>query len=106
VAELKRFSLVKPTLHPATSISTGGGRTTGIGGLSAILPVPEHQELFSDLRGEETLDYVDQKRPKSAGGWSPAHLITHCAQEEGFISTNMTLVDRSSGCCSRMGMYP
>jgi hypothetical protein len=96
VAELKRFSLVKPTLNTRFHIDFDWWRQNDRDWRIYLLSYlcPEHQELFSDLRGEEMVDWVDPDTAEVQQVDGLQHiLITHCAQEEGFISTNMTLVD-------------
>lgn len=54
----------------------------------------EHQQLFADVENDEIIDWVDPKTAEIKQVDGLQHiLITHCAKQEGFLSSNMALVD-------------
>ncbi|OGO65864.1 MAG: hypothetical protein A2Z45_09670 [Chloroflexi bacterium RBG_19FT_COMBO_55_16] len=94
--ELKRFSLVKPTLQTHFHIDfnwwSQADRNWRIDLFSFLCPV--HQEVFSDMRGEDLVDWVDPETAEVQEVDGLQHiLITHCAKEAGFIDERTTLVD-------------
>ncbi len=96
MAEVKRFSLVKPTLQTHFHIDfdwwSQNDRDWRVHLYSFLCP--EHQETFSNLRGDEQVDWVDPDTAEVQRVDGLQHvLITHCAKEEGFISERTALVD-------------
>jgi hypothetical protein len=54
----------------------------------------EHQALFENLENNETIDWVDPKTAEITQVDGLFHvLITHCAKQEDFLTSHMTLVD-------------
>lgn len=54
----------------------------------------EHQRMFEDLENDEVIDWVDPKTAEIKQVDGLQHiLISHCAKQDGFISSNMALVD-------------
>lgn len=96
MAELKRFSLVKPTLQTKFHIDFDWWQQYDRDWrvhLHSFL-CPDHQETFSDLRGDEQVDWVDPDTAEVQQVDGLQHvLITHCAKEEDFISERTALVD-------------
>lgn len=96
MAELKRFSLVKPTLHTKFHIDFDWWQQYDRDWrvhLHSFL-CPEHQETFANMRGDEQVDWVDPDTAEVQQVDGLQHvLITHCAKEEGFISERTALVD-------------
>jgi hypothetical protein len=96
LAELKRFSLVKPTLQTRFHIdfdwwkqNDRDWRIELFGFLCA-----EHQETYRDLRAEEMVDWIDPETAEVQQVDGLQHvLITHCARQPGFIHDRTTLVD-------------
>jgi hypothetical protein len=96
VTEVRRFSLVKPTLQTRYHIDFdwwGQSDRDWRVHLSSLL-CPEHQEAFSDFKGDEMVDWVDPDTAEVQSVDGLQHvLISHCAKEEGFISERTALVD-------------
>lgn len=94
--EVKRFSLVKPTLETRFHIDfdwwSQKDRDWRIY-LQSLL-CPEHQQVFQDFDPEERVDWVDPETAEvqQVDGLQNV-LITHCAKEEGFITDRTALVD-------------
>ena len=54
----------------------------------------EHQALFENLENNETIDWVDPKTAEITQVDGLFHvLITHCAKQDDFLTSHMTLVD-------------
>jgi hypothetical protein len=54
----------------------------------------EHQEMFENLSNNETIDWVDADTAEVTQVDGLQHvLITHCAQQEDFLTSRMALVD-------------
>jgi hypothetical protein len=96
VTEVRRFSLVKPTLQTRYHIDFdwwGQSDRDWRVHLSSLL-CPEHQEAFSDFKADEMVDWVDPDTAEVQRVDGLQHvLISHCAKEEGFISDRTALVD-------------
>jgi hypothetical protein len=96
VTEVRRFSLVKPTLQTRYHIDFdwwGQSDRDWRVHLSSLL-CPEHQEAFSDFKADEMVDWVDSDTAEVQRVDGLQHvLISHCAKEEGFISERTALVD-------------
>ena len=55
---------------------------------------PEHREVFAQFSDETMLDLVDPSTGEVTKGDALIYtLITHCAQQEDFITANTPLVD-------------
>ena len=96
MTELKRFSLVKPTLQTHYHIDftwwSQADRNWRIDLYSFLCPA--HQEVFSDMRGEDLVAWVDPETAEVQQVDGLQHiLITHCAKEAEFIDEHTTLVD-------------
>ena len=96
MAEVRRFSLVKPTLHTRFHIDFDWWRQRDRDWriyLKSLL-CPEHQQLFMDYDNDELVDWVDPETGEVQRVDGLQHvLITHCAKEEGFITERTALVD-------------
>jgi hypothetical protein len=96
VTEVRRFSLVKPTLQTRYHIDFdwwGQSDRDWRVHLSSLL-CPEHQEAFSDFKADEMVDWVDPDTAEVQRVDGLQHvLISHCAKEAGFISERTALVD-------------
>jgi len=54
----------------------------------------EHQKAFENLSNDETIDWVDPETAEVTQVDGLQHvLISHCAQQEGFLTEKMALVD-------------
>jgi hypothetical protein len=96
LSEVRRFSIVKPTLQTRYHIDfnwwSQSDRDWRVH-LSSLL-CPEHQEAFADFKADEMVDWVDPETAEVQRVDGLQHvLITHCAKEEGFISERTALVD-------------
>ncbi|MEJ2265257.1 MAG: hypothetical protein P8X95_17575 [Anaerolineales bacterium] len=96
MAEVRRFSLVKPTLQTHFHIDFDWWSQHDQDWrvhLRSFL-CPEHQEAFSEVRGDTEVDWVDPDTAEVQQVDGLQHvLITHCAKEPGFISERAALVD-------------
>lgn len=96
MSEVRRFSLVKPTLQTRYHIDfdwwSQNDRDWRVH-LSSLL-CPEHQQAFADFKPDEMVDWIDPETAEvqRVDGLQNV-LITHCAKEEGFISERTALVD-------------
>jgi hypothetical protein len=96
VAELKRFSLVKPTLQTRFHIDFDwwgqNDRNWRIDLVSFLCP--EHQETFSGVREDNVIDWVDPETAEVQQVDGLQHiLITHCAKQARFIEDRTSLVE-------------
>lgn len=96
MTELKRMSLVKPSLQTRYHIDfdwwSKNDRDWRIYLRNYLCP--EHQEAFANMDVDETVDWVDPETAEvqQVDGLQNI-LITHCAQQESFITERSTLVD-------------
>jgi hypothetical protein len=96
VTEVKRISLVKPTLQTRYHIDydwwRGSDRDWRVY-LQNFL-CEEHQRVFADLDYENQVDWVDPDTAEIQRVDGLQHvLMTHCARQAEFTSQHMTLVD-------------
>lgn len=96
MTELKRFSLIRPTLNTRFHIDFEWWRQNDNDWhifLSGLL-CPEHQQAFSGWETNLVVDWVDPITAEVQPVDGIQHLlITHCAKQEGFITPHTTLVD-------------
>ena len=94
--EIKRFSLVKPTVQTHFHIDFDWWRQRDRDWRVHLqnLLCSEHQLAFTDLSEEHLVDWVDPLTAEihRVDGLQHA-LITHCAKEKQFITEHTTLVD-------------
>ena len=96
MSEVKRFSLVKPTLQTRFhidfawwSIHDQDWRVY----LRSIL-CPEHQKAFATKGFEDQVDWVDPETAEVQRVDGMQHvLITHCAKQPDFVSEHTAMVD-------------
>jgi hypothetical protein len=96
VSEVRRFSIVKPTIQTRYHIDFAwwGQNDRDWRVYLMSLLCPEHQEAFADFKANEMVDWIDPETAEVQRVDGLQHvLITHCAKEEGFISERTTLVD-------------
>jgi hypothetical protein len=94
--EVKKFSLVRPTLQTPLHIDfdwwkqhDGNWRIYLYGYLC-----PEHREVFSNSEDNQSIDWVDAVTGEVHSVDGLQHvLMTHCAKQPDFITTNTALVD-------------
>ena len=96
MTDIKRPSLVKPTLHTHFHIDFNWWRSNDRDWRVYLFSnlCPEHQAAFANISGDETIDWVDPQTAEvhQVEGLQNV-LITHCAQQEGFIKPQAPLVD-------------
>lgn len=96
MTEVKRFSLVKPTLQTKYHIDFNWWRQNDrdwhIYLRSSLCP--EHQQAFEDTDSNEQVDWIDSETAEVQRVDGLQHvLITHCAKQEGFVTVQTAMVD-------------
>ncbi len=96
MAEIKRLSLVKPTLQTHFHIDfdwwSQNDRDWRVYLRSYLCP--EHQQAFAGVDMAEQVDWVDPDTAEVQRVDGLQHiLITHCAKQRSFINQHTTLVD-------------
>ena len=94
--EPKRFSLVKPTINTPFHIDFDWWKQS-----DNIWRVylhdclcAEHQAVFSDLKDDSWIDWVDEETAEVKRVDGLQHiLMTHCARQPEFLTNNTTMVD-------------
>jgi hypothetical protein len=94
--EVKKFSLIKPTLQTPFHIDFEWWRINDTNWHIALqsLLCPEHQEIFAGLPEGQMIDWVDPETAevRQLDGLQNT-LINHCAQQPGFLDEHTALVD-------------
>jgi hypothetical protein len=96
VTEVRRYSLVKPTVNTRFHIDFDWWIQSDRDWRVYLqnLLCPEHQIAFADFKEGEMVDWVDGETAEVQQVDGLQHvLITHCAKEEGFITDRTALVD-------------
>jgi hypothetical protein len=96
MSDVKRFSLVKPTIQTPFHIDFDwwkqqekNWRVYLVGYLCQ-----EHQSSYSDSNGSTWIDWVDPETAEVSFVDGLQHtLITHCARQPDFVSQNTSVVD-------------
>jgi hypothetical protein len=96
LAEIKRLSLVKPTVHTRFHIDFDWWSQNDSDWrvyLRSFL-CPEHQQIFANTDIAEQVDWVDPETAEvqQVDGLQNV-LIVHCARQSSFINQHATLVD-------------
>jgi len=96
VPEVKRMSLVKPTLQTHYHIDfnwwSKNDRDWRVYLRNSLCL--EHQLAFEDIQNSEQVDWVDLETAEVQQVDGLQHiLITHCAKQEGFVTAQTALVD-------------
>jgi hypothetical protein len=92
----KRFSLVKPNLQTRYHVDFNWWKQNDRNWRVDLLGFlcPEHQDAFSESRGDELVDWVDPETAEVHKVDGLQHmLISHCAKEPGFITEHTSLVE-------------
>lgn len=94
--ELRRYSLVRPTLQTKFRIDfewwSQSERDWRV--LLQSLLCPNHQMIFSNASEGQMVDWVDPVTAEVKQVDGVQHvLITHCAKEKGFITPHTAMVD-------------
>jgi hypothetical protein len=96
MTEGKRFSLVKPTIQTPFHIDFDWWKQQDKDWrvfLNGYL-CPEHQAAYSSRVESAFIDWVDPETAEVKRVDGLLHtLITHCARQPGFVTSNMSLVD-------------
>jgi hypothetical protein len=96
VVEIKRMSLVKPTLQTLFHIDFDWWQKSDQDWrvyLQGLL-CPEHRQAYADYSKDIKVDFVDPETAEVQQVDGVQHiLITHCAQQEGFITSHTAMVD-------------
>ncbi len=96
MAEVKRTSLVKPTLKTRFHIDFDWWRKNDQDWHVYLFSnlCMEHQQAFADQKGDIMVDWVDPAtgEVQRVDGLQSI-LISHCAKQEEFITAQTTLVD-------------
>ena len=96
MSEVKRFSLVKPTVQTCFHIDFDWWKRTDRDWRVYLRSnlCSEHQEIFGNVDMEELVDWVDPTTAEVQRVDGMQHvLITHCAKQDDFITRQSTLVD-------------
>ncbi len=96
MTEPRKFSLVKPTLQTPFHIDFNWWRENDRNWRVELrdLLCPEHQQLLADLPEEALIDWIDAETAEVRQIDGLQHtLITHCAQQPGFLDERTALVD-------------
>ena len=96
MAEVKRFSLVKPTIDTPFHIDFAWWKKNERDWhvyLRSLL-CAEHQDAFANVEEGETIDWIDPKTAevKPVEGVQNA-LMTHCVKQPGFLTAQTALVE-------------
>ena len=94
--EMRKFSLVKPTLQTPFHIDFDWWRANDTNWHVALnsLLCSEHQQAFADLPEGQMIDWVDPETAevRQLDGLQNT-LIDHCAKQPGFLDEHTALVD-------------
>jgi hypothetical protein len=96
MTETKHFSLIKPTLDTPFHIDFEWWKTHDNNWRVFLLNClcPDHQKLFENQSEGGMIDWID---PESAEvrlvDGLQSTLMSHCAKEPGFVTTNTAMVD-------------
>jgi hypothetical protein len=96
VPEVKRMSLVKPTLQTRYHIDFDWWKKNDRDWRVYLRNYlcPEHQEAFANMQADDQVDWVDPDTAEVQRVDGLQHvLITHCAKLDGFVTEKSALVD-------------
>ncbi|MHB0922839.1 MAG: hypothetical protein ACYC6H_05590 [Bellilinea sp.] len=91
-----KFSLVKPTIHTPFKIDFEWWKTHDHNWRVYLYSFlcPEHQVVFENVSNQSMIDWVDLQTAEVNQVDGLQHtLITHCAVQPEFVTSNTTLVD-------------
>ena len=94
--EVKRFSLVKPTLDTPFFVDFSWWKEHDSDWHIALLSClcQDHQQQMASTDLDETIDWIDPVTAEVTQVDELQHtLITHCAKLDGFLTDHTTLVD-------------
>ena len=96
MSDVKRFSLVKPTVETPFQIDFDWWQNHDNNWRVFLFSFlcPEHRAAFEDFSADIWIDWVDPVTAEVRRVDGLQHvLMNHCAQSEDFITSNTTLVD-------------
>jgi len=96
MTEVKRFSLIKPTLRTPFQIDFDWWMKHDNNWRVYLHDslCPEHQNAYVDFKEGQAIDWIDPDTAEVQSVDGLQHvLITHCARQEGFLTEHTTLVD-------------
>ena len=96
MSEVKRISLVKPTLETRFHIDFDWWQKNDQDWRVYLRSnlCPEHQKIFLDRDFDDQVDWIDPQTAEVQRVEGMQHiLITHCAKQPGFIQDHSALVD-------------
>jgi len=96
MSEVKKFSLIKPTVKTPFHIDFEWWQANDTNWRVALesLLCPEHQQAFAGLAEGQLIDWVDPETAevRQMDGLQNT-LIEHCARQPGFLDEHTALVD-------------
>jgi hypothetical protein len=96
MSDVRRFSLVKPTIDTPLHIDFEWWKQNDSNWRVYLLGYlcEDHQRSFSELNDNVDIDFVDMETGivRTVDGLQNV-LMTHCARQPGFITSNTALVD-------------
>ena len=96
MSDVRKFSLVKPTLQTPFHIDFAWWRENDRNwhvDLRSLL-CEQHQGVFADLPEDQLIDWFDPETAEVRQMDGLQHiLISHCAQQDGFLTEHTALVD-------------
>jgi len=96
MSELKKFSLVKPTVQMPFHIDFDWWRTNDENWHVALISMlcPEHQAVFANHSQGLLIDWVDPETAEVRQMDGIQHtLIQHCARQPGFLDEHTVMVE-------------
>jgi hypothetical protein len=96
MTETKKFSLLKPTLLTPFHVDFEWWRTNDNNWHVSLRDMlcPEHQEALAGLAEDNLIDWVDPETAEvSQLEGLQTTLISHCAQQPGFVDTHTVLIE-------------
>jgi hypothetical protein len=96
MSELKKFSLVKPTIQMPFHIDFDWWRAHDENWHVALMSMlcTEHQEAFNNLSEGQMIDWVDPETAEVRQMDGLQHiLIQHCAKQTGFLDEHTAMVE-------------
>jgi hypothetical protein len=96
MTELKKFSLLKPTIQMPFHIDFDWWRANDENWHVALASMlcPEHQEAFATLPEGQMIDWVDPETAEVRQMDGLQHtLIQHCARQPGFLDEHTAVVE-------------
>jgi hypothetical protein len=96
MTEMKKFSLLKPTIQMPFHIDFDWWQANDENWHVALFSMlcPEHQQAFANLLDGQSIDWVDPETAevRQMDGLQYT-LIQHCAKQEGFLNEHTVMVE-------------